>query len=204
MRCTLFGASPRAGGNSDKALDEFALGVREAGIDCKIIYLRDYTIIPCVSCGVCAQTQGGPCPLAKKDDSEPLFDALYHSDLVFFASPIYFYHVPAHFKAFIDRGQRYYEAAIANRPEMTALASRQAAACLVAGRKKGDRLFEGAFLTLSFFLQPFHLRLETQLGFRGIDSPGDLMAESDACARLRAAGHDCVAQLYDEQHNPQK
>ncbi|WP_051261017.1 flavodoxin family protein [Desulfovibrio inopinatus] len=194
MRCTLFAASPRAGGNSDRALDEFAQGVREAGGDCNALYLRKHRILPCVSCGVCEQTQGGPCPLAEKDDSAPLFDALLSSDFVFFASPIYFYHLPAHFKAFIDRGQRYYEAALANRSEMLALPSRRAAACLVAGRKKGERLFEGAALTLSFFLEPFRIRLEPQMGLRGIDASGDLASNPTDCAFIRETGYRLALQ----------
>ena len=70
---------------------------------------------------------------------------------------------------------------------------------LVAGRKQGERLFEGALLTLKYFLWPFHRHPVEPCLLRGLDAPGDLAADSPSRARISAyaqaaihAGHAAI------------
>ncbi len=181
----VFLCGPRAGGNSDAAGEAFAEGLARAGCETRRIRLRDHAVTPCRGCGACALAPANRCPLSDGDDAETLFEAMRRADVLAFASPIYFYHLPASFKALIDRAQRHYEARLAEPPGL-APADRPAHALLVAGRRQGQRLFEGALLTLKYFLWPFHRRLAEPCLLRGMDAPGDLAADASALALVAA------------------
>lgn len=179
--------SPRAGGNSDAAAELFARGAEEAGAAVRLLALREQRILPCAGCGACAEPPHA-CALAGADRAEELFGLLETAAAVCLASPIYFYHLPAPFKAWIDRGQSRWQRRQAGDPALAALARRPAYACLVAGRKKGGLLFSGSLLTLKYFLAPFSLELAEPLTLRGLDRPGDLAADPAAAAALLDAG----------------
>ena len=129
--------------------------------------------------------------LMEKDQSEMLFQLIASSPMLFFASPIYFYHLPAAFKGFIDRAQRYYAAKLAGDPGLASLKSRPAHVCLVAGRPRGERLFEGSLLTLRYFLWPFNATLAEPLCLPGVDRAGDL--GDDASVKNRVIRYACEA-----------
>jgi multimeric flavodoxin WrbA len=182
----VFLCGPRAGGNSDAAGRAFAAGLARAGHTPWIIALRDHSVAPCRGCGACA----GPahrCVLDRPgDDAAELFAALDAAPVAAFAAPIYFYHVPALFKAFIDRAQRRYEIRQAEGPGETP--DRLAYPLLVAGRPRGERLFEGALITLKYFLWPFGFLPGPATLLRGLDAPGDLAGDAEALAAVEAAG----------------
>lgn len=102
------------------------------------------------------------------------------ASLALFASPIYFYALPAHFKAFIDRGQRIWrsgQAKMRNVPVLTLMA---------AGRPKGEKLFEGAIRTIRWFLKGMDADLDDSLCFRGLDNIGDLRARPEIAVEVAA------------------
>lgn len=176
--------SPRKGGNSDLAADLMTRGLKSAGVEPRLVHLRDLDLLPCLGCQTCSQSAGHRCVLMEKDQSEYLFQLIVASPVLFFASPIYFYHLPASFKGFIDRAQRYYEAKIAGDPGLVSLEPKRAHVCLVAGRPKGERLFEGSLLTLRYFLWPFNATLAEPLCLPGVDRPGDLDSISSVKDRV--------------------
>ena len=177
---------PRAGGNSDTAGLTFAEGLAGAGIKPRIVRLRELSIVPCRGCGACNTGPGHRCPLTDGDDVARLFAAMTEARVLAFAAPIYFYHVPALFKALIDRAQQPYAvrmAATAPTP-----VSRPVHIMLVAGRTEGQRLFDGTLLTLKYFLWPFALHPGEPCLLRGMDAPGDVAASTEARTRLLAYG----------------
>jgi putative NADPH-quinone reductase len=176
--------SPRKGGNSDFAADLIVRGLKSAGAEPRLFHLRDLDLLPCLGCQTCGKSAGNRCVLMDKDQSEMLFQLILASPMLFLASPIYFYHLPASFKGFIDRAQRYYEAKIAGDPGLETLKPRQAHVCLVAGRPKGERLFEGSLLTLRYFLWPFNVTLAEPLCLPGVDRSGDLDSDSTVKDRV--------------------
>jgi len=115
-----------------------------------------------------------------------LFGPLLRAPLLLFASPIFFYHLPAQFKAFIDRGQSYYVRQERGDPILAGLPQRQAGVALVAGRRKGEHLFSGSLYTLKYFLRPFRIALAEPLLLPGLDAPDDLTRDPDAQARVLA------------------
>jgi multimeric flavodoxin WrbA len=190
----LFDCSPRPHGNSDTATRLFAEGVAAGGMAADTLHLRNFMISPCIGCGRCAHDAQGRCFQERDDDTETLFARLLEAPFALFASPIYFYHLPAHFKALIDRSQSYYHRREKGDPSLLSLPERPAAVILVAGRPKGERLFEGALLTLKYFLDLFRFRIEEPLLFRGKDGPGEFGADDSACTLVRDAGEKAARQ----------
>lgn len=182
----VFLCGPRAGGNSDTAGEAFAAGLVAAGLPVRIVRLREARLTPCRGCNACAGP-GHRCPLDRDGDAaEALFDVIAAASVVAFASPIYFYHVPALFKGFIDRAQRRYALAEAAQASGQQAPERPAQVLLVAGRPRGERLFEGALLTLKYFLRPLGRRLAAPCLLRGLDAPGDLAGDAGALSAIAA------------------
>jgi putative NADPH-quinone reductase len=180
---------PRKGGNTDHAARIMAEALEAAGAKPRLVALRELDVAPCRGCQACHWAAGHACPLMGEDDAEALFRLITGAPMIFLAAPIYYYHLPAGFKGFIDRGQRYFEARMAGDAGLTSLPPRLAHACFVAGRPKGEKLFEGSLLTLKYFFWPFQITLGEHLGLRGLDRPGDLKADARAAASVtRFAG----------------
>lgn len=182
-RAVIYAASHRKGGNSDRAADLLAEGVRRAGGEADILFIRQYAVRPCLACGVCDRGAGitghKRCVLGTKDQAWELFEPIFTAPAVFFASPIYFYHLPSMFKTWIDRGQQFWRAQLDGEPWIADLPERAARTVLVAGQPSGDKLFEGARLTLKYFVQNFNMDLAAPVVFRGVDAPGDLAGRMD-------------------------
>ncbi|GAB7080987.1 flavodoxin family protein [Megalodesulfovibrio paquesii] len=169
-----YACSPRPKGNSDTALSLFLEALQAAGQPTERLALRNCCVLPCLGCQRCALPPGGVCVQSPKDQSALLFAPLLQARAVCFAAPIYFYHLPSGFKALIDRAQSFYARKEHQDPAMLALPPRKAYVILVAGRAKGERLFEGSLLTLKYFLKPFNITLAEPCLLRGVDQPGDV------------------------------
>jgi multimeric flavodoxin WrbA len=170
--------------------DAVARGLSNAGTEPLIVRLRDFEITACMGCNYCACNERGFCILKDKDQCEELFAKLLAAPAAVFASPIYFYHLPAGFKAWIDRGQSYYMRREKGDPAVAGRSGLPARVCLVAGRPRGQKLFEGSLLTLKYFLRPFGFEIGDSLTFRGKDAPGELVADHEAVRSLEALGRD--------------
>lgn len=192
---TVFLCGPRAGGNSDTAGLTFADGLAGAGLSPRVVALRERVVAPCQGCQACAGP-GHRCPLNRAGDAaEALFDMIETSPVAAFAAPIYFYHLPALFKGFIDRVQRRYAArvaAMAAADGQAAPAPRPAYVLLVAGRPRGERLFEGSLLTLKYFLWPLGREIAGSCLLRGQDAPGDLAGDAASLERIGALARDAA------------
>lgn len=186
----IFACSHHRGGNSDHAAAMFLEGIRRAGGDAEVVTIGDMDFRHCTGCLKCRRTEGHRCILAALDSAEKLFEKIMTAPFTFFAAPIYFYHLPSRLKTFIDRGQWAFEAAACQSDSFKNLPQRPAYACFVAGRPRGEKLFEGAQLSLKFFLKFFNSELEPALVFRGMDLPQDLKKSTDKCRLLREAGYE--------------
>ncbi len=182
----VFACSPRPGGNSDTVARAFAAGIDDAGGTSKTVYLRDLTIVPCEGCSACDPS--GVCIFAERDDAETLFAELLAAPFVMFSAPIYFYHLPALFKGFIDRAQSYYVRSRNRDAGLVPPPMRRAYVALCAGRPRGEKLFEGSLLTLKYFLDVFGFSMHDPALFRGMDEPEDFNGDTDAMHRMRSLG----------------
>lgn len=175
-------------GNSDLAAALFLEGIRNAGGDAELINIGGMDFKHCIGCLKCRTAENHRCIFAEKDEAQEIFDKLIRAPFTFFAAPIYFYHLPSRLKTFIDRGQWAFEAMTGNSPIITSLPARPAYACFVAGRPKGEKLFEGAELTLRFFLKFFNIELQPAVAYKGIDLPQALQNDRAKCLELVDAG----------------
>lgn len=181
-RAAVFACSHRAGGNTDAAARLVAEALAsKAGAVCETLAVRDYAVRHCQACNACLDTPGHACVLAGTDDAEQLFAPFLTAPAVVLASPIYFYHLPSMLKTLIDRGQRFWAARERGAEEIVNLPVRPAWVVLAAARPRGERLFEGALLTLKRFLFYFNIELQAPVVLRGLDGPSDL--ENDRVAR---------------------
>lgn len=95
----ILSGSPRKNGNSDILCDEFAKGALEAGHEVEKIRVAEKKIGYCRACYACRGT--GVCAI--KDDMAEVLQKMIDSDVIVFASPVYFYSIDAQLKALIDR-----------------------------------------------------------------------------------------------------
>lgn len=98
-RVLLINGSTREGGNTDAILKSFMQGVSESGLNVREAVLRDLTIHNCVGCCKCQKE--GKCNF--QDDMTELRDMVIKSDVLVFASPIYWCEITGLMKTFIDR-----------------------------------------------------------------------------------------------------
>ncbi len=102
MRVLILKASPRKDGNTATMADRFAAGLRDVGhTDVIEFHLNDFTIRPCQACNRCFQPPYTGCVL--DDDFMTIFPHFRDADLVVFAAPVYWWHLCAQMKTFIDR-----------------------------------------------------------------------------------------------------
>lgn len=100
MNITILNGSPRPGGNTEIMVDAFAKGAQESGNAVTKINLAGKKIAGCLACGYCF-THDGAC--VQKDDMADILAILDKSDLVVFASPIYWFDITGQLKCVIDR-----------------------------------------------------------------------------------------------------
>ena len=92
--------SPHTGaGNTSMLIGMLQESLAAEGIAVEMIHLSDREIEYCTGCGHCLEK--GKCWI--QDDHAGIVERLLEADGVILASPVYFYHVTAQMKAFIDR-----------------------------------------------------------------------------------------------------
>ena len=100
LRVIAINGSPHGAiGNTSQMIRMIGEGLSREGIALEEIFLTDKTIALCIGCAVCLEK--GKC--WRKDDHAGITDALFSADGIILASPVYFKHVTAQMKTFIDR-----------------------------------------------------------------------------------------------------
>lgn len=147
--------------------------------------LREFGVQPCTGCGACARS--GACVLAATDRAEELFQLAEDASGLILTAPVYFYHLPAPAKAWIDRAQSRYLAGEAG------LRPRGPPAAGIRGADRGARprgaAFRSILPTLRCFLDVLDYDLADSALLRGVDASGDLLANVEAVRAVRELGH---------------
>lgn len=89
----------RPNGNTVQLTEAFVRGAEEAGHRVEIISLTKIEVKGCMGCNACRY--GKPCVI--KDGFNDLVPKIKMANLIVFASPLYFWTVSSHIKAFIER-----------------------------------------------------------------------------------------------------
>jgi multimeric flavodoxin WrbA len=158
--------SPRKGGNSDRLLDKALEGARSAGAETKTVYARDLKMCGCLECGGCDKT--GKCVV--QDDMQSVYPLLEEADLIFLASPIFFYGLTAQVKALIDRSQAMWsKRMIEKSPEERKSYDSGRGYLITVGATRGKNLFEGAQLTAQYFFDALDMNYDGGIFFRSLE-----------------------------------
>lgn len=99
MKIVVLMGSPNRKGSTALLVSEFVRGAREAGSQAEVIDVCHMNIHPCTGCIRCGYE--GPC--VQKDDMEELRAKILRSDMIVFATPLYYYGMSAQLKTVIDR-----------------------------------------------------------------------------------------------------
>ena len=98
-KVVVISTSIRANSNSEDLAKSFADGATFAGNEVDFITLKEKQISFCKGCLACQQT--GKCVI--KDDVTKIMDKFIDSDIVVWATPIYYYEMSGQMKVLIDR-----------------------------------------------------------------------------------------------------
>jgi multimeric flavodoxin WrbA len=100
MKIAILNGSPRKE-NTAAMVDAFAEGAKAAGHEVEILHVGKMKIGGCLGCEYCHTKGEGKC--VQKDDMEKVMPAYLDSDMVVFASPIYYFGITAQMAAAIQR-----------------------------------------------------------------------------------------------------
>ena len=158
--------SPRKGGNTDHLLDTALEAAQSAGADISKIYARRLKMSGCLECGGCEKT--GKCVV--DDDMQSVYPLLEASNVIFLASPIFFYGVSAQVKALIDRSQACWSKRMLEKtPEQRKTYDSGKGYLIAAGATRGENLFEGTILTAKYFYDALDMTYEGGIFFRKLE-----------------------------------
>ncbi len=90
----------RKKGNTDALVDQFVKGALDVGHTVQREYLFSKKMNGCIGCQKCRNTDGS---CIWKDDLVEINNLILNSDVIVFASPVYFYGIPAQLKMVMDR-----------------------------------------------------------------------------------------------------
>jgi multimeric flavodoxin WrbA len=184
----LFG-SPRRGGNTDILLEEALKGAEKEGAEIERLYLSDLKMTPCRECHGCDET--GNCIIL--DEMQKIYPKLLEADVIILASPIFFYGVTAWAKILIDRSQALWaKKYLVKDPSMGKGGKRRKGFFISVGATKGQKVFEGAILTVKYFFDVLNAEYTGELLYKGVDGKGEILKHSEALEQAREAGRKLV------------
>ena len=96
MKISIFNGSPRKE-NTAAMIEAFREGAEEAGHEVEVLHVGKMKINGCLACEYCHTKGEGKC--IQKDDLEKIMPAYLESDMVVFASPIYYFAPTAQLEA---------------------------------------------------------------------------------------------------------
>ena len=100
MKITILSGSPHKNGTSSLLVDYFIKGAESKGHDVFRFDAAFRKVHPCIGCEHC-HTENKKCRF--KDDMDELNPHLLNSDIIVFATPLYYFGMSAQLKAAIDR-----------------------------------------------------------------------------------------------------
>ena len=99
----LNGAAKKCG-NTAAPIEAFSEGAKKAGNEVKEFYLQGMNIHGCLDCQGCKEmTPGMNSPCVQHDDMDEIYQTFADTDVVVFASPIYWWSVSGPLKTTTDR-----------------------------------------------------------------------------------------------------
>ena len=105
MKAVILFGSPRRDGNTIQLVTAFSGALKNKGHDVRTLYLNDMNIRPCQGCLECIPE--GICRI--NDDMKDVRKYIMESDLIAYATPIYWWGPSAQLKLAIDRSIPFFD-----------------------------------------------------------------------------------------------
>ncbi|MBR0277884.1 MAG: flavodoxin family protein [Clostridia bacterium] len=167
----IISTSLRGGSNSEFLARECERGAREAGHDVEFISLKGKNIGYCIGCLACQKS--GTCVL--KDDIADFLDKVENTDIIVFATPIYYYEMSGQMKTLLDRLNPLYTTDYKFRKVYM----------IATAAEDGDFVFEKAYSGLGGWVDCFEKAKLCGLVTGGeIGAPNDAKNHEDAMRRI--------------------
>lgn len=169
---TLLG-SPRKKGSTATVLGWVEEELESLGHTVERIYLNNKTIAGCLGCAKCREN---PTEIAcvQKDDAIDILQRMIASDVVLYASPLYFWGFTAQIKALIDRG--YSLVTNYHKPAHTSLLEGKRIGLLATGGDSYENNAEGLFSAFDRLAGFLLAQKAGELYVGGCSDPADLPA----------------------------
>ena len=171
MQITTLLGSARKKGNTATVLGWVEEELVSLGHDVDRIYLNNKSISGCLGCAKCREN---PDDIAcvQNDDAIDIMGQMVSSDVVLFASPIYFWGFPAQIKALIDRG--YSLVTNYHKPGHTSLMEGKRIGLLVTGAAPYEQNAEGMFTAFDLIVDFLLARKSGELYVGKCNVPAEL------------------------------
>ena len=189
MNITAVYGSPRRQGNTSRLLAAAVAGARSAGACVTEIVLRDLKLSPCLEIYGCRKD--GRCAI--KDDFQTLVESLVEADATILASPVFFYAVSAHTKIMMDRCQSLWVKKYwLDKKPLGRFDNPKPGLFITVGASRGERLFDGAKMSVKHFFDTFDTSLWRSLTYRGLDQADEILLHPEYLDEARRAGVELV------------
>lgn len=192
MRVLGIMGSPRRQSNTEILLDKALEGAGEAGAEVEKVLVSKLKITPCLEIYACLKD--GNCSI--RDDMRPLYDKLLEADHVILASPIFFYGITSQAKAVVDRCQ-----ALWVRRHVLHMGGEdkrvRRGIFISVGATRGEKLFDGAVLTVKYFFDAIGVEYAGDLLVRGIGDKGQIEENPAALQDAFRLGRELVSGTKD-------
>ena len=179
--------SPRRQSNTEILLDKALEGAREARAEVEKVLVSKLKISPCLEIYACFKD--GNCTI--RDDMRTLYDKLLQADHIVFASPIFFYGITSQAKAVVDRCQ-----ALWARRHVLGMGKEDTrvrrGVFISVGATRGEKLFDGAVLTVRYFFDAIGVKYAGALLIRGIDNKAQIKERPELLQDAFRLGQELV------------
>jgi len=172
MQVTALLGSAKKKGNTATVLGWVEEELKSLGHDVERIYLNNKTIRGCLGCAKCRENPDEIACIQKEDDAIDIMGQMIASDVVLFASPIYFWGFPAQIKTLIDRG--YSLVTNYHKPGHTSLMKGKRIGLLVTGADAYENNAEGMFTAFDRIVDFLLARKSGELYVGECSVPADL------------------------------
>jgi multimeric flavodoxin WrbA len=180
--------SPRRQSNTEILLDSALAGAKKMGAEVEKVAVSELRIHPCLEIYACRKD--GRCAI--KDDMQQLYEKLLEAAHIIFASPIFFYGLTSQAKAIVDRCQalwvRKYELGMGKEDRRI-----RRGVFISVGATRGERLFDGAVLTVKYFFDAIGVTYAGDLLVRGIDGKAEIKEHPTALQDAFRLGQQLVS-----------
>ncbi|MFW6143121.1 MAG: flavodoxin family protein [Desulfovermiculus sp.] len=174
MKITSLLGSARKHGNTAIVLGWVEDELATMGHEVQSIYLNSLSIHGCLGCGKCKENPDAVA-CVQDDDGSGVLETMISSDLVLFASPLYFWGFTAQIKAIIDRS--YALTVNYHRPGHTSLMAGKGLGLLATGGGPFENNAEGMFAAFDRLTGFFLAQKQGELYIGGCTDPSELTAE---------------------------